>query len=366
MNRKYIIVVLAGLLVLTGCGGKKDTGPEEDGNTVVAKVNEGDYEMISPYRASPVRQKHGVHYREKDIVEIGRRLVEKSKEHYSTKNHKIAEGQVITESRYNDLMRFKSDANPNGLITKYESGLEIDGAKLENPIFLNDIYELNFHKDKEASKVDGISIALVLKRNQFTNSNTGATHSMSDEALFKIGQAMGLQLSAYLRSLEDMANVPIYIALYAQGSDMDQLPDNYLPGYFIGDAYSVDNSTTFKKNQEGWVMLSDNSATEVLPDVVAQFMQIKRKMVAFIGDESVNITGRAFTINGSVESIHMDVNVGTKTFLELYGTAQYLSQELASLDAFNVPIKANIKIYQNTRIVVTQKPGEKPVLEVLE
>jgi protein involved in sex pheromone biosynthesis len=363
MKRKLLVVGLVGLLILVGCGSKsKGDGDVDD---TIVKTEKGEYDLIAPFEASPIRYMHAINYREQDVMEVGRRLIEKSKEHFSTDSYRMSEGQVINETRYSELMTYKSTNNPNGLMTRYDGGLEIDGVKLERPVFLNGIFEIAFHKDK-GTKVDGVSVALVLNRNQTIDSSTGAYHRLSDEALFKVGQSMGIQLGAYIRSLGNLSDVPIYIALYAQSSSEDKLPGNYLPGYYIGDALVKDNAASFKTNKEGWLMLSDTEATKKIPNVAAEFRNLRSGVTFFTGDESTSLIGKAFLVDNKLELINYEVNVGAKTFMEMYSVGRYIMAQLNDSENLDVELKVNIKTYQNTRAVIIKRPHEAAIFEVFE
>lgn len=361
--RHKLSIVLCILVLLVGCS-KEPTEDVDTSQEVVHKVNESDYEMIAPFKSSPIRQNHGTIYRENDVVEVGRRLIDKSKEYFDTDVYKLSEGQLITESRYSQLMTYRSTSNPNGLMTRYEDGLEIDGVKLERPIFLSDIYEINFHKSTDTSIVDGISVALVMKRIHTVDSSTGAIAELSDEALFTVGQSLGIHLNAYLRTLPDLMEAKIYIGLYVQSSELDRLPDNYLPGHFIGGSFTENSasSVSFKRVNESWRLLSDSSTVSIIPEVVSQFSQLKSKITRFTGDETVSVVGKVFLVENRTRLIQIEATVGAKTFTELYGLGQYISQELKSFDTLNVPVNVNLKIFQNTRIVIDKKAGGSPSL----
>lgn len=364
MKHRGMIILTILLVVLTACVQKED--PEEEVPVeIVTQAQAGDYQMVSPFKASPLRQIHAISYRDNDVIELGRRLLEKSKEHFSVKQYFVSEGQVIDVDRFYDLTVFKSDDNPDGLMTRYET-LDIDGVTLEKPIFISDIFEFNFHTFDNPDRIAGISIALVLKRMQTTDQKTGAMHHLSDEALFNVGQTLGLQLAAYLRSIEGISDVPIYIGLYAQTSDMDKLPDNYLPGSFIGDGYSKDRSMQFSRNSENWIMLSEPEASETLPQIESAFYQLKRKVVGFVGDESTGMIGKAFVVENKLDSIRLEVNTPARTYLELYGLGQYITQEIETLGNFDVPIKIDVKVLGKTRMTITKRQGEKAVLTVFE
>lgn len=365
-KKRVLFIILSWVMV--GCS-PSETLPDDNEVTdqqVVQSTKAADYEMLVPFVPSPVRQIRTIGAREIDSHEIGRQLLENSKEHFSVNNYFISEGQLIDESRYIDLLQFKSEDNPDGIMVKYTEGLDIDGVTLVNPIFMSDIFELNFHQKNKENSIDGVSLAIVLKRYQVLDETTGIMHALSDDALFNIGQTLGLQLSAYVRSLENMSDVPLYIGLYVQSSDIDKLPGNYLPGYFIGDAYSASSSMTFSRSTEGWLLLSDANAQSMIPEIVSQFDLLKRKIILFTGDESVGVVGKVFIDNNSLESIQVDLNVPSKTYLETFGLGQYIAQEIEGLSNFDITVKVKLDVYSKTRAVVIKNPGEKVMLEVFD
>ncbi len=364
MKFKKMLILLVLLLSITACTRRVEE-EEETPVEIVTKAQEGEYQVISPFKPSPLRQIHAISYRDNDVIELGRRILEKSKEHFSIKNYFVSEGQVIDVDRFYDLTIFKSDNNPDGLMTKYET-LDIDGVTLQNPIFISDIFEFDFHEFDNPDTVAGLSIALVLKRMQFIDEKTGAMHSLSDDALFNVGQTLGLQLTAYLRSIEGMSDVPIYIGLYAQTSDVDKLPNNYLPGEYIGDGFSKDKSMQFKQNDESWIMLSEPEAAELLPQIESAFYQLKRQVIGFVGDESTALIGKAFVVENKLDSIRLEVNTPARTYLELYGLGHFLAQEIETLGNYDVPIKVDINVLGKTRMTLTKKQGVKAELTVFE
>lgn len=365
---KRISIILVVLVALMGCTARD---PEVDDETppdqqIVQTTREGDYEMVYPFTPSPLRQIRSIGSREVESHEIGRRLLDKSKEHFSVNSYYVSEGQMLDEDRYLNLLIFQSEDNPDGLMTRYPEGLDIDGVTLINPVFVSDIFEYNFHRKNDENTMDGISLAIVLKRYQVLDQNTGIMHALSDDALYNIGQTIGLQLGAYMRSLEGVSNVPIYIGLYVQSSDIDQLPGNYLPGYFIGEAYSSDSSMSFSRNYEQWMLLSEARAQSLLPEIVSQFNQLKQKVIHFTGDESVGLIGKVFIADNNLEMIRLEVNVPSKTFLETYGLGQYLSHEIEGLASFDVSVKVNINVYDKTRGIIVKNPGSSPIFEIFE
>lgn len=358
MKSKTILIVSSFLLFLSACAPQEDVTGEVD-ETVVTVIdsNKGDYPILVPFKTSPLRQSYASSFREIDMMEIGARLQEKSKAHFNPKTYSLSEGSLINRERYGNLLRNQSDENPNGLNLK-DFAIQDGSVNIQNPEFVSDIVEINFHKSNKIDQVDGVSIALVLKRVQILDPAIGTTHKLSDETLFEVGRTLGLRLYSYLSTLEGMNDVPIFIGLYTQESDVDKLPGKYLPGYYVGHAFFKTRSDQFVRDKESWLLLNEGAAMEVVPEASSGFNRFKKSVDNFSGDENIGVVGKGFLIDDRLQRLQIEIITGSKTYLEMYGLAQLVSQELALFDNYQVPITVDIKIYQKSRIVIEKLPGE--------
>ena len=358
MKNKYLLMCAAFLVLLTACAPKEEKPVEtEKPNISVLNSNKGDYSILVPFKSSPLRQSYASSFREVDMMEIGSRLQEKSKEHFNPKNFALSEGSLIDRERYGNLLNNQTDENPNGLNLK-ESVIKDGSVTITNPEYVSDVLELNFHKNDKVDVVDGVSVALVLKRVQVLDPKIGSTHKLSDDTLYEVGRTLGLRLYSYLSTLEGMNDVPIFIGLYVQESDVDKLPGKYLPGHYIGHAYFETRSDQFVRDNETWVLLNESSSMEVIPEAASGFSRFKKSIYSFAGDENIGVVGKGFLIDDRLQSLQIEIITGSKTYLEVYGLAQYVSQELSIFDNYQVPITVDIRIYQKSRIVVEKIPGE--------
>lgn len=97
---------------------------------------------------------------------------------------------------------------------------------------------------------------------------------------------------------------------------------------------------------------------EVIPEAASGFSRFKKSIYSFAGDENIGVVGKGFLIDDRLQSLQIEIITGSKTYLEVYGLAQYVSQELSIFDNYQVPITVDIRIYQKSRIVVEKIPGE--------
>lgn len=356
-----------GVLFISGCSinnNDKEETPEIN-DVLVVGGGKGEYSIILPFSTSPLRQAYANYYRDIEMMEIGRELQERSKSVFDPKNYFLAEGTLITEDRYYELIRRESDENLYGL--NLNEPFDIGGGVvIPKPTFVSDIIEVNFHKNKDKGSLDGVSLALVMKRIQTINPDTGEVVRVSDDILYEIGVTLGQKLHSYIRTLEGASGIPIMIGLYVQESDEDRLPGNYLPGHYIGFAsFESARNGTFAKTDEYWTLLSSKQALEVIPEAFASFSEFKRKIFRFTGDEHVGVIGKVFIEKNAPKQIQFDFATGAKTYLELYGMAEAIKADLSLFDAYNIPIKVNIKVFETSRIIINKEVGKDPVITVL-
>lgn len=379
---KKTIVFLTLLLVIVGCAPKDSTSTEDTENVPqVISGAKGDYSIITPFKYSPLRTRYAESFREVDAIEIGKRLQDISKEYFAPEKYYVSEGSIINEERYNSLLARRSDKNPYGLnaekgkspftekIRDPKKNEVVSEVVIPDPAFVHDIIEMNFYKDKGRETISGISLAVVFDRYQVVDPETGLMQRISDESLLTIASdVIGVQLEAYLRNIEEVADVPIMIAFYVQDSTDDVLEGNYLPGHYIAHGYFEKGSTNIqlKQTNEKWMMLNSSEASTELPQVHTNFASLRRKIETFSGDENIGVVGKGFVQEGQIQEIHIDVNTGSKTQLELYGITQFISSQVSTLDEHKVPVIVNIKLFKNTRAVIKYTAGSEPITTFIQ
>lgn len=354
--------MLCGTLLLTACS-RNDQEPETPTPEPVEVVGGGknEYSIKLPFKTSPLRQVYATNYREIDMMEIGRGLQDRSKDVFDPSKYYLAEGTLLDQTRYLELTRRESDTNIYGLNPK--GVFAIGEVSIEDPIFVSDIVELNFHKGKDSDTLDGASFALVLKRIQTIDKSTGATMRMEDTDLYEVGVTLAQKLHSYIRTLEGASDIPIYIALYVQESDEDRLPGNYLPGHYIGQSvFESSRNGKFEKINDRWVLLNSDSALQSVPDLYASFSEFTRNIRTFTGDENVGIVGKVFISNNGAKQMVFEMNTGAKTYLELHGLAESVKSQLSVFDSHSLPINIKIQVFSNTRIIVSKEAGKEAII----
>lgn len=360
--RKKIIMLMSLLLILTACSSNDEPADNPIPETIeVVGGGKNEYSIKLPFETSPLRQVYAVNYRETDVMEIGRGLQERSKEVFDPAKYILAEGTLINQQRYYELIRPETAENIYGL--NPSEPFTVEGTVIEKPKFVSDIAELNFHKSKDSTSLDGVSLGLVLKRIQTIDPNTGANIRLKDDVLYEIGVTLAQKLHSYIRTLEGASDIPIYIALYVQESDEDRLPGNYLPGYFIGQSvFESSRNGKFDKIDERWMLLTSDEALKSVPDLYASFSEFSRNIKGFMADENVGIIGKVFVGSKGAQQIVFEVNTGSKTYLELRGLAEAMKAQLSLFDSHAFPINIKIQVFNTTRIIISKEAGKDAII----
>lgn len=357
---KKLLIALSMLLVLTACGAAPADVPTEDPVEVVGG-GKNEYSIKLPFVTSPLRQAYANNYREIDVMEIGRGLQEYSKAVFDPAKYFLAEGSLLNQERYYSLLKVESEENIYGL--NPTEPFTFGDVTIPKPQFVSDIVELNFHNSKDDDTLDGASFALVLKRIQTLDAETGLTTRLNDEDLYQVGVTLAQKLHSYIRTLEGASDIPIYIALYVQESDEDRLPGNYLPGHYIGESvFESSRNGKFEKINDRWILLNSDAALKAVPDLYATFSEFSRNLRGFMGDENIGIIGKVFVGNKGAEQIIFEVQTGAKTYMELHGLAESMKAQMQLFEAHTLPINAKIQVFSTTRIIVSKLPGSDAIV----
>lgn len=353
---KKLLVLLLVSVMLVSCSKPKDTTDDTTQPGTLDTVEKGDYQTIEPFVGSPTRAQHGNSLGRFDLINIDKRLIEYSKNEFSTDTYSIAEGQVIDINLYQQLvMQRYSEENIIGLNPARDDSKTYDlnstgSETIVNPVLVEDLIEKNFYKTSDTKTLAGISFALVMRKAQVINETTGQTVMFDDSKLYAYGQQIANQLNNYLRSekYEVVGDLPIYITIYATTSG-----NSYLPGYMLGGAvYEGRSTATFNAINEQWIMLSSSDAQAKASTLSSQFDYVKSLISQYIPNESVGFVGKALLVDNNVSELTLEVTCGFKSYLEVSALVQKINALLTNFGSYTFSIKVNVKYYDETMVTM--------------
>lgn len=338
--KKISLLIL--IILLSSCSSKIDLGE----NTIIEKNDENEYSIILPFEASDVRQYHGTYLGRADFLEIGSRLEEKSKEYFNINEFYLSEGHVVSNSDLSKLVRRESADNPYGLNPPSGSQFLIGTSNISvlDAVVVADIMEIDFYQQNGGEiSLAGMSFAIVL--NQSLNTPDGLV-SVSDEVLYDYGSNMARKLDRYIRSLSDMEDIPIYIALYVTNPT-----DAVLPGRYIADGYFTARGGQINSNNEQWVLFPSAQASSLDGSLADKFNNFKLAISDFI-PESVGVVGEARYVDNSTNFLRITLTIQAKTYAEIRALTQYTTELLKNIEQRDYSIIVRINSISETLVLI--------------
>lgn len=356
MKRKLILLMLV-LLTLSGCSGKDNV--ETDGTTSIVSSIAGEYPVAVNYAASSTRNYHGTYLGSYDIIEIGSQLIDKSKKHFNVKDYILQEGQVINSDRLSNLVMRESTSNPSGLNPAKGSEFDIgDGTKILDPVLVADVVELNFlENSKDGLTIAGMSIAIVFNQIQKTETATSiTTYEITQERLYQYATDVGRKLESYLRTLNQVGEIPIYIGLYSTKN-----VDAAVSGSYFGEGYFVSRSGQFKAINEKWLILPSNEVEKLDPQSSAFFSGFKRSLQQLL-PESIGVIGKGRYINDKLDYIKIDIQLVGKTYMEIKASTQLAASIIEGMQNNDVHVIAKVTSLGKVVAIIEKKANQNKVL----
>lgn len=345
--KKISLLIL--IILLSSCSSKIDLGE----NTIIEKNDENEYSIILPFEASDVRQYHGTYLGRADFLEIGSRLEEKSKEYFNINEFYLSEGHVVSNSDLSKLVRRESADNPYGLNPPSGSQFLIGTSNISvlDAVVVADIMEIDFYQQNGGEiSLAGMSFAIVL--NQSLNTPDGLV-SVSDEVLYDYGSNMARKLDRYIRSLSDMEDMPIYIALYVTNPT-----DAVLPGRYIADGYFTARGGQINSNNEQWVLFPSAQASSLDGSLADKFNNFKLAISDFI-PESVGVVGEARYVDNSTNFLRITLTIQAKTYAEIRALTQYTTELLKNIEQRDYSIIVRINSISETLVLIELSKNNK-------
>lgn len=352
---KKIISALLILVFISGCS--SNNVDEEPGNITVISRDKSNYNYVMPFETSYGRFEHTG----KDYIEIGRGLTEISKEYFETSKYDLKEGQITTDYRnefYPLVKRREGKENPFGLNPVNTLSVKVNSEKeVTGPLFVSDLYEINFVDKKNHDKLAGVSLALVL--NKTIQDDDGYPTVVDDSVLYDFAtQTAGPKLESYLRKKPELNNVPIVIAIYVTDTSNASIPGNY-----IAKAKYENRQGQFVAINQEWAIFPTESGRKVDGNINSQIANMKKSVNLFIPDD-VGIIGYGEFENDQLIDLKISVNVQTKTYTEITALSNYIAQLVVELDT-NVPVKVEIKS-MNTTLAIIVRGANSNSVELIE
>lgn len=369
--RKSLFVILACILLLSGCGQKTNNGTKKE---LTETINDDEYPMVVPYKSSDARQVHVEYNRGyADINAVGKGLIQYSKKVFSTDDYYLQDGQVLNRDRlaigtyYGDdtgILGFKSEKNNYGLNPAKGSSLSIgNGKKItcgNKTIPVLDVFELDFYKSlDEKAPIKGISFAIVL--NPKIEDANGKKVTISKDKLREYGENAANSLISYVKTLPQIENdMDFCVMLYEADSS-----DSSLPGSVMAYGSGKKEISNYTNVNESWVLFPSDEAEKKASGVNADFLRLSDSLHGFLPNDTA-IVGKGRVSDGVVRELNIDISAQVKSYSECIALCQYVKQEIGEFNNQEYNIVIDVKNNNDTFAMIERKANSKDVTVILK
>lgn len=284
-------------------------------------------------------------------------LMRHAHRHFPTSDHFFQEGQFIPSATINSWLRRQEPIEEDEDIDDDEQNEEAadtteasedlglnpednSGADSEerNPIYLSSILEHNFYEQtEEGLQLAGISIGLAMNSVDYYGDNRDQEQVIPLDELLEEGQDMADQIVSYLREMEDLADVPIMVALFEQSRR-----DSLAPGTYFAEGLSDGGSDSVNS----WNRINEDRLVFPLEGMQSaegnSFANFRSEVEGFFPNIS-GITGVGHYVEEQL--VHLQIDVMTQFYGkgEIIAFTQFVNEAASNFLPGNVPVEIRLE-----------------------
>lgn len=345
-TKKYTIILLCTIFILTGCG-KKEEKVKVDLN-----FDDAYYKIATPYKDGV-----GKNYVVSSMLgnynssEVESSLMDISTNYFSINNSLYQEGQFLTDANLKELL----DDNH---LNKTDD-INIDGVTI-NPKFISYIREQNYLNTN--GELKGISIAIALNPYQEYQTSTGVySYKQIDEnTVLEFGKKQSIELLKKLRNNSKLKDKQILIGLFIQSS-----PDSILPGSFREIGITTTNEIKYDSIRYEYQYLNSNYVKEHDTNSYTAFSKTDENITK--NNTNTYLSGKGLYYNEKLKSLEITVVSNYSNKSKIIMLSQMLSEQVVSNFGREPYVKVYIKVNNETEgLIIKEKNSTKANVHVLK
>ncbi len=355
----FMTVVLAACNAAPGPESMEGTPAEDDNVTTTPTAEreetitrsgsaEGYYQTVIPYEMSPSRgltstnmvSSYNIEAFEKGLFDI-------SKNVFPTDEYVFREGQIFTEEmvrgfldrRYTreeiENMSEEELADSNafsnlGLNPSTEGEEDPEVIAEEAPLYLSHILEQNYLLQDEEGEmtIDGITIGLAMNSTHYYQTEQyGSTYAkaLDEDAVHQEGQRMANEILERLRANERYSDLTVTFAIFIQSDDTAITPGNFL-SYAVAEG-GEDTLSSFTEINEDYVLFPSSEGAEFDEQINSDYQLFNRNLASYFDNFTTSV-GHGRFVDGSLETLTIEIPVQYTSYGEIIGLAQYVQSLL--------------------------------------
>ncbi|MBM7654232.1 CamS family sex pheromone protein [Neobacillus cucumis] len=343
--RKVSVLALSLVLLLSACAPnfqkQNDTVQTEEkttGKAIIPKYNISNnyYRTILPFEPGEARGLvvNNINTRY-DLNEFEMGLMRIAQNSFSTDKYYFQEGQQIkgaTIKQWLSRQYTPAQLKANNIKASDNIGLNPvntspTGSTPSSPIYLAHVLEHDYltKDDKGNVSLAGITIGLALNSIYYYKLQTdGDTleKKLPYAEVEKQGKSMAAEIIKRIRSMKNLGNIPITIALFEQQSKTSVVPGNFTAYATVDEGSSELNA--WKKVDEKYYLFPSTEATNDHRDDTIAFLNFKQDVETYFPNYN-GVIGKAFYSGGQLQSLDITIPIQFYGKTEGIGFTQYVT-----------------------------------------
>lgn len=345
--RKLSIALLSLSLLLGACAPnfqKREEVVDQPKNTkeeaIIPKYKISDkyYQVILPFKPSGARgltvNNLNTRY---DINEFEMGLMRVAQNAFDPDQYVFREGQILKkgtveawlERKYTkkQLVELEKKEEDNIGLNPVDEGVgDIAARNEKSPMYLAHILEQDFlvKGENDKYKLGGVAIGLALNSvHYYQKERYGDTFhvNINQQVMEREGKRIAQEVLKRLRSMDELRNVPITIALFEQANIESVVPGNFFAYTTVKQGANIDK---WEKVSEKYYLFPSKDAREKYREDAVAFDNFKQDVEKYFPNFN-GVVGKAHYVGGQLKELNISIPIQFYGKAEGIGFTQYVT-----------------------------------------
>lgn len=378
--RKLSLLTLSLVFLLSACApnfqeqdNNVQTKEETEEKAIIPKYNISDnyYRTILPFEPGEARGlivgNINTRY---DINEFETGLMRIAQNSFDPETYLFREGQQLKRATVRQWLNRKftsAQLAERGLKESENIGLNplIEGGDLQesnnkSPIYLAHILEHNYliKGENDTVRLGGVVIGLALNSVHYYREAVGEPYFEREipfEEMEREGKRIAQEVLKRLRSMKDLKDVPITIALFEQQSRASVVPGTFFTYTTVNNGSSTIDK--WENLDEEYFLFPSTEAQEAHRDDVTAFLNFKQDVEEYFPNFN-GVIGRAFYIGDQFHDLNISIPIQFYGKTEAIGFTQYVTGLVLEHFPKYISVSVSVTSVDGPEALIVRKANE--------
>lgn len=372
--RKLSLLALSLVFLLSACAPNfqqqdqvVQTKNSSKGKAIIPKYNISDnyYRTILPFEPGETRGMTVANLNTRyDIDEFETGLMRIAQNNFPTDKYLFREGQEIKRDTVKLWLNRKFTAGQlaaNKMKDSDNIGLNpTDDGSGTTPIYLSQILEHDYltKDDKGNVSLGGVTIGLALNSVYYYQTvQYGPTYEkkIPVNEMESQGKSIAAEVIKRLRSMKDLQDVPITIALFAEQSKSSVVPGNFFA--YAGVDKGSANIGNWQPVNEKYYLFPSTDAQDAHRDDVTAFLNFKQDVEQYFPNFN-GVIGKAFYVGDQLQNLDITIPIQFYGKTEAIGFTQYVTGLVMEHFPKYIAVSVSVTSVDGPEAIIVRKANE--------